>query len=141
MALVSGEFQQVPITSLNNTSLVPTQDNLLDGLVLGRVVNTALTPNKIDTTKSGVLANYGSLPNTVVSNSASVFSYTSTSASASISWSSFDLFFSDGTTVTISAGSQGSFVVNERDVPDADNTMTASVKINKVHPAFHPSSF
>jgi hypothetical protein len=26
-------------------------------------------------------------------------------------------------------------------VTDADNTMTASLKINKVHPAFHPSSF
>jgi hypothetical protein len=27
------------------------------------------------------------------------------------------------------------------DVTDADNTMTASLKINKVHPAFHPSAF
>src|ERR1700722_2361935 len=106
VALVAGQFEQVPISTLNNTSLTPTLDNLLDGSVFGRVVNTALTSNKIDTTKSGVLANYGSLPNTVVSNSASVFAYTSTSTSANITWSSFDLFFSDGTTVTISSGSQ-----------------------------------
>jgi hypothetical protein len=26
-------------------------------------------------------------------------------------------------------------------VTEADNTMTASLKINKVHPAFHPSAF
>lgn len=57
-------------------------------------------------TKAGFLGTYGSVPSTIVGNAASIFSYTSTSTTANISWSSFELYFSDGTTATISSGSQ-----------------------------------
>ena len=106
VGVVSGVLQQVPISTLDAIMLTPNLDNLNDGALYARVVETALTSNQIDSTKSGFRSTYGSVPSTVVGNTASIFSYTSTSTTAAISWSSFTLYFSDGTTVTVSSGSQ-----------------------------------
>jgi hypothetical protein len=105
---ITGIFKNAPISTIGHVSppAQPTLDFLNDGSTYARVVATALTSNKIDTTKVGVLAKDGCFPSFIVGTTASIFSYTSTTSSVTISWSSFTIFFADGTTRTISSGSQ-----------------------------------
>ena len=106
VGIVSGVLQQVPIATLGTSSLTPTQDNLNDGTTFGRVVNTALTANQIDTTKAGVLSQGGSIVGQVVGTTPAIFSISLTTTTATISWSSFSILNGDGTTTTVSSGSQ-----------------------------------
>jgi hypothetical protein len=109
VALVSGVLQQVPISTLDAITATPSQDNLNDGITFGRVVNLALTSNKIDTTKSGVLATGGCFPSQIVGTSASIFSFTASApggvGSVVVSLTSFTVFFADGTNTVIGSGS------------------------------------
>jgi hypothetical protein len=73
---------------------------VLDGATYARVVATALTGNKIDPTKAGVLMK-GSVPPTW--NGA--FTYASTTTSITWSWSGLTIFRADGTTTTVPNGS------------------------------------
>jgi hypothetical protein len=106
VAIVSGVLQQVPISTLGTGSATPNQDNLNDGTTYNRVLATALTSGAIDSTKAGFKATIGSFPSTVVGTTASIISYTSTTTSITFTWSSFMILFSDGTTETITSGSQ-----------------------------------
>jgi hypothetical protein len=99
-------MQQIPINTLGHVTTTPTLDNLNDGSTFNRVLATALTSNAIDSTKAGFKATIGSFPSTVVGTTASILSYTSTTSSITFTWSSFMILFSDGTTETISSGSQ-----------------------------------
>jgi hypothetical protein len=107
VALVAGQFEQVPISTLDAISLTPTLDNLLDGPVFGRVVNIALTANQIDSTKSGFLATGGSTVPQIIGTVPAIFSYTSTTTTVTVTWSSFTVFFANNTTATIASGSVG----------------------------------
>ena len=73
---------------------------VLDGATYARVVATALTGNRIDPTKAGVLMK-GSVPPTW--NGA--FTYASTTMSITWSWSGLTIFRADGTTTSIPNGS------------------------------------
>jgi hypothetical protein len=73
---------------------------VLDGATYARVVATALTGNRIDPTKAGVLMK-GSVPPTW--NGA--FTYASTTTSITWSWSGLTIFRADGTTTPIPNGS------------------------------------
>jgi hypothetical protein len=106
VAIVGGTLQQVPLASLGTAIATPNQDNLDDGTTFARVLSSALTSNAIDTTKAGVIAQWGCFPSTIVGTSAAIVSYTSTSTSATISWTSFTVFWADGTTATIASGTQ-----------------------------------
>jgi hypothetical protein len=77
-------------------------DNVADGSTYSRVLGTALTSGAIDPSKSGVLST-GSMPQTVPAQS---FTYTSTTSSITLSWSAITVYRADGTTITISSGSQ-----------------------------------
>jgi len=106
VGIVSGVLQQVPISTLGTSTATPNQDNLNDGSTFGRVLNTALTSNQIDSTKPGFLAQGGSTVPQIVGTVPAIFSYTSTTTTVNISWSSFTIFFANNTTGTISSGSQ-----------------------------------
>ncbi|HET7150879.1 MAG TPA: LamG domain-containing protein [Candidatus Acidoferrum sp.] len=100
----SGNTTLAPISKLPTPPKIRmpvTQDNMPDGSNFGRVVNTALTSNQIDPSKSGVLMK-GSIPTTLSGN----FSYTATTSSITISWTNLVLYRADGTTTSISNGSQ-----------------------------------
>jgi len=77
-------------------------DNIADGSTYARVLGTALTSGSVDPTKAGVLAK-GSLPPTIPAQS---FTYASTTTTVAISWPAITVYRADGTTITISSGSQ-----------------------------------
>src|ERR1700678_830780 len=106
VGIVSGVLQQVPISTLGTSTATPNQDNLNDGSTFGRVLNTALPSNQNDSTKPGFLAQGGSTVPQIVGTVPAIFSYTSTTTTVNISWSSFTIFFANNTTGTISSGSQ-----------------------------------
>ena len=106
VAVVSGTLQQVPISTLDNTTSTPTLDALTDGSTYNRVLATALTSGAIDSTKAGFLAVGGSTVPQIVGTVPAIFSYTSTTTTVSISWSSFTVFYANNTTATIGSGSQ-----------------------------------
>jgi hypothetical protein len=90
---------------LANASLGPNQgwsldDQITDGTNYARVATAALTTNKIDPTKSGVLMK-GSVPPTW----SGAFTYVSTTSSITWSWSGLTIFRADGSTTTIPNGS------------------------------------
>lgn len=90
---------------LAEASLGPNQgwnlDNqITDGTNFSRVVTGALTTNKIDPTKSGVLMK-GSVPPTW----SGIFTYVSTLSSITWSWSGLIIYRADGTTTTVPNGS------------------------------------
>jgi hypothetical protein len=73
---------------------------ITDGQNFARVVTGALTAGKIDPTKSGVLMK-GSVPPTW----SGAFTYVSTTASLTWSWSGLSIFRADGTTTAVPNGS------------------------------------
>ena len=79
-----------------------TLDALPDGTTYGKVKGTALTSGSVDPSKAGVLTR-GSIPPTIPGDT---FTYTSTTTSITISWVAFTLYRADGTTISISSGSQ-----------------------------------
>src|ERR1700683_5677 len=90
---------------LANASLGPNQgwsldDQITDGTNYARVATAALTTNKIDPTKSGVLMK-GSVPPTW----SGAFPSVSTTSSITWSWSGLTIFRADGSTTTIPNGS------------------------------------
>jgi len=110
VSIVSGVLQQIPIHTLGSVTATPSLDNLNDGVTFGRVVNTALTSNQIDSTKAGFLATMGSTVPQIVGSVASLFTYTATASTHTIviSWASFTVFFANiaAGSATISSGSQ-----------------------------------
>jgi len=90
---------------LANASLGPNQgwsldDQITDGTNFARVAADALTSNKLDPTKSGVLMK-GSVPPTW----SGAFTYVSTTSSITWSWSGLTIARADGTTTTVPSGS------------------------------------
>src|SRR3984885_321973 len=106
VGVVSGVLQQVPISTLDAITLTPTLDALTDGSTYNRVLATALTSGAIDSTKAGFLAVGGSTVPQIVGTVPAIFSYTSTTTTVSISWSSFTVFYANNTTATVASGSQ-----------------------------------
>jgi hypothetical protein len=84
----------------------PNQDLLDDGITYARVLATALTSNAIDSTKPGFIAQGGALPPQVVGTGSAIITYTSTTTTIDLSWSSFNLAYADLTNATVSSGSQ-----------------------------------
>jgi hypothetical protein len=62
----------------------------------------------VDSTQAYFDAKGGAIPPQIVGSSASLFSYTATASThtIAISWSGFTVYFADGTTATVSSGSQ-----------------------------------
>ena len=90
---------------LSGATLGPNQgwslDNqITDGANFARVASNALTSNQIDPTKTGVLMR-GSVPPTW----SGAFTYASTTASISWSWSGLSISRADGTTTAVANGS------------------------------------
>src|ERR1700723_408053 len=106
VGVVAGVLQQIPISTLDATTLTPTLDALTDGSTYNRVLATALTSGAIDSTKAGFLAVGGSTVPQIVGTVPAIFSYTSTTTTVSISWSSFTVFYANNTTATVASGSQ-----------------------------------
>lgn len=108
VGIVSGVLQQIPISSLGTSSATPNLDNLNNGTTFNRVLATALTSGAVDSTQPGVLAKGGCFPSSIVGTSSSLFTYTATASThiIVISWSGFTIFFADGTTATVSSGTQ-----------------------------------
>lgn len=76
-------------------------DQVTDGPLFGKTLQTALTANQIDPTKSGVLMK-GSLPPMY----SGAFTYTSTTTSITVSWNNLVIYRADGTTTNVGSGSQ-----------------------------------
>src|SRR5579863_7331538 len=90
---------------LANASLGPNQgwslDNqITDGANFSRISSAALTGNKVDPTKSGVLMK-GSVPPTW----SGAFTYASTTSSITWSWSGLAIARADGSTTAVPNGS------------------------------------
>jgi hypothetical protein len=83
-------------SALTGGSVIPAQSAAITGQ------GSLATKNNIDPSTSDVAAK-GSIPPTVPDNA---FSYTSTTSSISITWPAMTVYRSDGTTVSISSGSQ-----------------------------------
>src|ERR1700685_3144396 len=92
---------------LAEASLGPNQgwsidSQITDGTNFARVTFAALNGNKIDTTKAGVLMK-GSAPPTW----SGAFTYVSTTASITWSWSGLTISRADGTSTSVANGSLG----------------------------------
>jgi hypothetical protein len=90
---------------LANASLGPNQgwsldDQVTDGANFARIASDALTSNKLDPTKSGVLMK-GSVPPTW----SGAFTYVSTTSSITWTWSGLTIARADGTTTSVPGGS------------------------------------
>jgi hypothetical protein len=87
------------VAGVNNLKL-SLDSGVTDGADFARVSATALTSNKVDPTKSGVLMK-GSVPPTW----SGAFAYTSTTSSIAWSWSGLTIYRADGTQTQIADGS------------------------------------
>ncbi|HEV2490942.1 MAG TPA: hypothetical protein VGT03_14140 [Candidatus Acidoferrales bacterium] len=87
------------VSGVNNLKL-SLDSGVTDGADFARVSATALTSNRVDPTKSGVLMK-GSMPPTW----SGAFTYASTTSSITWSWSGLVIYRADGTTTAIVNGS------------------------------------
>lgn len=92
--------QSTPLPSAPPERRIPL-DDVGDGFVFGKVVQTALTSNQIDPTKIGVLMK-GSVPPMY----SGAFTYTATTTSIVISWNNLIIYRADGTTTNAGSSSQ-----------------------------------
>src|SRR5271163_2015266 len=88
-----------------NAALGPNQgwsldEQVTDGVQFARVSTGAITAGKIDPTKTGVL-----MKGSVAPTWSGAFTYVSTTASITWSWSSLTIARADGTTTTVANGS------------------------------------
>jgi hypothetical protein len=88
------------IVSGVNSLKLSLDSGVTDGADFARVSATALTSNKVDPTKSGVLMR-GSVPPTW----SGTFTYASTTTSITWSWSGLVIYRADGTTTAVANGS------------------------------------
>lgn len=94
------------VKRLAGSSLGPNQgwsldDQITDGTNYARVASGALTDNKVDPSKAGVLMK-GSMPPTW----SGVFTYVSTTSSLTWSWIGLVIYRADGTTTSVPNGSR-----------------------------------
>jgi hypothetical protein len=87
------------VSGVNNLKL-SLDPGVTDGTDFARVSATALTSNKVDPTKPGVMMK-GSVPPTW----SGAFTYTSTTSTITWSWSGLTIYRADGTTTAIADGS------------------------------------
>src|SRR5579864_5388058 len=87
------------VSGVNNLKL-SLDSGVTDGADFARVSASALTSNKVDPTKSGVLMR-GSVPPTW----SGAFTYASTTTSITWSWSGLVIYRADGTTTAVANGS------------------------------------
>lgn len=87
------------VSGVNNLKL-SMDSGVTDGATFARVSAAALTTNKVDPTKSGVLMK-GSVPPTW----SGAFTYASTTSSITWTWSGLVIYRADGTTTAVTNGS------------------------------------
>ena len=101
ISIGGGAVSHLPVTPRLAPRTINQDQMSLDGIVHGRVLQTALTADSVDLSKSGVLMN-GSIP-PVYSGS---FTYTATTTSITWTWSGMTIYKADGTIINVPNGNQ-----------------------------------